>query len=278
MKEYSVLMSVYYKERPEWLQYSIESMLNQTIKTNDFVIVEDGKLTDELEKVILEFCQKYPDIFNIVKLEENVGLGKALAVGIKKCKNEWIARMDSDDFSYPTRIEEQMKILEEDNEVELVGTNVNEFSENINNVVSYVELPQKQNEIYKFSKRRCPFRHPTLLYKKEAIINAGNYRHFLLYEDYDLYIRLLKNGTKCYNIQKPLVCMRINENFYKRRGGLKYLSATLKFKNLQLREGYFSFGEYLVSTIPHILICLVPNFIRKKVYINLLRKKANTND
>ena len=274
MEKYSVLMSVYYKEKPEWLDYSIQSMLNQTIYPSEFVIVEDGKLTDELEEIILKYEKNFPKLFNIIKLEENSGLGIALSVGIENCKYEYIARMDSDDYSCPDRIEKEFKIFEKHPDLGLVGTNVEEFEENINNVSCHVILPEKHEEIYKFSKKRCPFRHPSLLYKKSEVLKAGNYREYYLCEDYDLYVRMLRSGCKCYNIQDPLVYMRIGKNFYKRRGGIKYMNTILKFKNEQLKIGYFSFTDYLKTTIPHIIVCLMPNSLRDYIYRNFLRKKV----
>lgn len=276
-RKYSVLMSVYYKENPEWLRYSINSMLNQTIAPSDFVIVEDGKLTDELEKVVLSFEKKYPELFNVVRLEKNSGLGIALSIGITKCKYEYVARMDSDDYSYPNRIENQFKIIKKNPKLGLIGTNVNEFIDSIDNVISYVCLPEKQEQILKFSRTRCPFRHPSLLYKKSEVISAGNYHNFYLCEDYDLYVRMLKNGCQCYNIQEPLVCMRIGKDFYKRRGGIKYLKTMIKFKNQQLKDGYFSFGDYVKSSTAHIIVCLMPNFIREYIYKKILRKRRRKN-
>lgn len=273
-EKYSVLMSVYYKENPEWLKYSIDSMLNQTIKPDEFVLVEDGPLTDELDKVIDEFEKNNKDLFKIIKLSINGGLGPALERGINECKNEFIARMDSDDYSVPNRIEKQFEIFEKYPDLGLVGSNVDEFEGDITRVNCHVILPEFQDDIYKFSKKRCPFRHPTLLYKKNAVLNAGNYREFYLCEDYDLYVRMLRSGCKCYNIQEPLVFMRVGSDFYKRRGGWKYMNTILKFKNEQLKIGYFSLGDYLKSTIPHIIVCLIPNKLRDYVYRNLLRKKA----
>lgn len=273
-REYSVLMSVYYKEKAEWLDYSIKSMLEQTIFPSEFVLVEDGKLTDELENVIKKYVDEYQNLFNIVKLEKNVGLGPALRIGIENCKYEFIARMDSDDYSCKNRIEEQFKIFEKDESLGLVGCNVEEFEGSIGNVNCHVILPETQEEIYKFSKKRCPFRHPSLLYRKSEVMKAGNYREFYLCEDYDIYIRMLKSGCKCYNIQKPLVYMRIGKDFYKRRGGIKYMKSILKFKNEQLHTGYFSLLDYLKSTIPHIIVCLMPNAVRDYIYRNFLRKKS----
>lgn len=266
-------MSVYYKENPEWLQYSIDSMLNQTIFPDEFVLVKDGQLTKELNYIINSYKKKYPKLFNIISLKENKGLGVALSTGLSKCKNEFVARMDSDDYSCPNRIERQFEIFEKNPDLSLVGCNVNEFEDDISNIVSKVVLPEKQNEIYKFSKKRCPFRHSTLLYKKSDVINVGGYRNFYMFEDYDLYVRLLRNSNKCYNIQDVLVNMRINKDFYKRRGGIKYIKYVLNFKNEQYRTKYFSLFDYLKSTIPHIVVCLMPNFMRIKFYRKFLRKE-----
>jgi len=153
-KKYSVLMSVYYKENPEWLKYSIESMLNQTIFPDEFVLVEDGPLTEELDSIIEKFVSEYPKLFKIVKIEKNVGLGPALELGVTKCSNEFIARMDSDDYSKYNRIEKQFKVYEKYPELGMVGTNVDEFEDNIENVNCKVILPETHEEIYKFSKKR----------------------------------------------------------------------------------------------------------------------------
>lgn len=109
--KYSVLMSVYYKENPEWLDIAIKSMMEQTIVTDDFVIIKDGKLTQELDTVLEKYEEKYPEIFNIIQLENNVGLGPALKIGVENCKNELIARMDSDDYSIQTRCEKQLQVF-----------------------------------------------------------------------------------------------------------------------------------------------------------------------
>ena len=271
---YSVLMSVYAKENPEWLRISIQSILDQTIPSNNFVIVEDGPLNKRLEGIINDFVIKNPKIFTIVKLKSNHGLGLALAEGIKHCTNELIMRMDSDDYSVPSRAAEQLRLFHKNPKLGIIGSNVAEFIDNIENIVSYVKLPKKHSEITKFSKKRCPFRHSAILYKKSEVLSAGNYRDFPLYEDYDLYVRLIRNGCLCHNIQKDLTYVRVSQDFYKRRGGIKYLKYTLNFKNHQLRSGYFSLTEYLVTTIPHIVVCIAPNFIRKAFYQKVLRKKA----
>ncbi len=273
-REYSVLMSVYYKENASYLDYSIDSILKQSVFPNEFVIVKDGKLTDDLDKIIKKYNDKYPKLFNIIELEKNMGLGEALRIGVLNCKYEFIARMDSDDYSVPDRIEKEFEMFEKMPELGLVGSNVEEFEDEIENIRCHVILPETNEQIKKFSKKRCPFRHPSLLYKKSEVINAGNYRTFYLCEDYDLYIRMIKNNCKCYNIQQPLVFMRISKDFYKRRGGWKYMKTILKFKSEQLKTGYFSIFDFLKTTIPHIIVCLIPNKLRDYIYRNFLRKKV----
>ena len=274
--EYSVLMSVYYKENPVWFKESIESILNQTVKTNDFVLIEDGPLTEELENIVLEYQKKYPKLFNVVRLKENVGLGHALAVGIEKCKNEFIARMDSDDISVPDRCEKELKMFNKQNELDMVGSNIIEFTDNIENALAYRKLPESDSEIKKYMRRRNPFGHPSVMFRKSKVLEAGNYRPYYLCEDYDMWIRMSKINSKFYNIQEVLVYMRIGKDFYKRRGGIKYLKSILKFKNEQYKNGFYSFKDYIITAGTSTVICLMPNFIRDIFYKKFLRKGAKS--
>lgn len=273
--KYSVLMSVYFKENPNWLEYSIESMMNQTVKPDEFVLVEDGPLTEELDSAVEKYAEKYPKIFNVVKIEKNGGLGPALKLGVENCRNEYIAMMDSDDYSVPDRIEKELNMFLENPDLGMVGSNVSEFIDDIDNVVSSVVLPESNEDIIKFSKKRNPFRHPSVLFKKSVVMSAGNYREYYLCDDYDMWLRMIRNNCICYNIQDVLVYMRIGADFYKRRGGSKYFKSIKKFKKEQLENGYFTKLEYYKSVIPHAIVCYMPNNLRDLVYRKLLRKKAN---
>lgn len=272
-REYSVLMSVYYKENPNWLDFSIKSMLEQTVFPSEFVLIKDGKLTEELDKVISKYTNIYPQLFKVISLEGNIGLGPALRIGVNNCKCEYIARMDSDDYSVPNRIEREFEVFESNPELGIVGSNVSEFIDSIDNVICNVILPENNDDIIKFSKKRNPFRHPSILFKKEAVLKAGNYREYYLCEDYDMWIRMIMTGCQCHNIQEILVYMRISDDFYKRRGGLKYLKSIKKFKKEQLANKYFTKNQYYKSIIPHVIVCLLPNSTRDFVYRSLLREK-----
>lgn len=271
--KYTVLMSVYYKEKPEYLSLSIESMLNQTVKPDEFIIVKDGPLTTELDEVINNFVTAYPKTFNIIVNETNLGLGPALAKGIENSKNELIARMDSDDYVVSTRCERQLEKFREDPKLGMVGSYEAEFVDDIDNVISIHRVPSENDEIERFMHRRCSVLHPTVMYKKSAVLKSGNYQSVLLYEDYDLFARMvLEYHIKSYNIPEPLYYIRTSEDFFKRRGGIKYPKTVLKFKWGQYRKGYMSLMDFCISGLGQAFVCVLPNSLRKIFYMKFLRK------
>lgn len=271
--KYTVLMSVYYKEKPEYLSLSIESMLNQTVKPDEFIIVKDGPLTTELDEVINNFVTAYPEMFNIIVNETNLGLGPALAKGIEDSKNELIARMDSDDYAVSTRCERQLDKFREDPKLGMVGSYEAEFVDTVDNVISIHRVPSENDEIERFMHRRCSVLHPTVMYKKSAVLKSGNYQSVLLYEDYDLFARMvLEYHIKSYNIPEPLYYIRTSEDFFKRRGGIKYAKTVLKFKWGQYRKGYMSSMDFCISGLGQAFVCVLPNSLRKSFYMKFLRK------
>lgn len=271
--KYSVLMSVYFKEKPEILKESIESMISQTIKFSEFVLVADGPLTSELDSVIGEYESKIKN-FRVIRLEKNMGLGPALKNGVLNCKYDWIARADSDDISVKNRIEMQFNRIFENPKIDFIGSHHIEFIDNIENVetYSYKKLPISYEEILKYSKNRNPFSHSVMLIKKSAIIDSGNYREYHLVEDYDLWLRMIRKGYYCENVDAYLSYVRVSKDLYKRRGGLKYLKSINKFKWEQYKVGYFSLYEYVKSIVPHLIVCILPNKVRETIYLKLLRK------
>lgn len=271
-ENYSVLMSVYYKEKPEYLKAAIDSILNQTVKTDDFVIVCDGPLNKALDDVIADYVRTAPGLFNVYRISTNLGLAKALNNGILQCKNELIARMDSDDISAPDRMERQLDAFKK-HDADIVGTNIIEFTENILNTKSARTVPESNDEIIQFAKTRSPFNHPSVMYKKSAVIDAGFYEDYKYFEDYNLWTTMLLKGYKGYNIQKNLLYMRAGEDMYKRRGGLGYVKCIFKFKNHLRKMGFISMGMFLISSIGRSVVSIIPNGIRTGIYSKALRKK-----
>lgn len=270
--KYSVLMSVYWKEKAEYLKKAIESIEDQTVKTNDFVLVCDGDLTEELNIVIKEKEKTMGSILNVIRLPENVGLGHALNIGINYCKNELIARMDSDDIAFNNRCEKQLEVFLEKPNVSICSGTVEEFSEDINVVDARRILPEEQKDILEFAKKRNPFNHPCVMYKKSAVEAAGSYQDFYLLEDYYLWVRMLMLGYEGYNIQEPLLHMRAGSEMYRRRAGWKYVKSQVELFRFMRNQRFIGTGQCVKSCIIRSGSALVPNWLRKLMFEKVLRK------
>ena len=271
--QYSVLMSVYHKENAEYLRTAMDSIWNQTIPTDDFVLVCDGPLTVELDAVIEKMEKEYPDTLHVVQLEENGGLGNALNEGIKHCKHDLVARMDSDDISRPDRCERQLKVFQEHLEISVVSGIVEEFTASTSEIEARRVPPETQEEIISFAKKRNPFNHPCVMYKKSAVEAAGGYQDFYLLEDYYLWIRMLQNGSTGYNLQEPLLWMRAGSEMYKRRAGWKYAQSQKALFKYMKDSGLISGLQYVQSVAVRTVSSLTPNWLREFMFKTLMRKK-----
>lgn len=268
--KYSVLMSVYSKEKPEYLKESIDSMINQTIEPDEIVLIKDGLLTDSLYDVISQY-EKNP-IFKSIQLENNVGLGKALNIGLSECRNEIVVRMDTDDISESDRCEKQIPILINNN-LSVVGSSVAEFIETKKNIIAYKDTVESNNDILRRMKYRNAINHPTVVFKKTDVLNSGGYQDFYLNEDYSLWIRMILKGYMFRNIKEPLVNMRINNETYLRRGGFKYFLTQKKLFDFMLEANFINYYEYIINnTIRFFARVLITNNIRKTLYLKLLRR------
>lgn len=269
---YSVLMSVYFKENPEYLKMSIESMRNQTIKPNEIVLVKDGPLNEKLDKVINEY--QSDAMFNIIELEENLGLGRALNEGLKNCKNEIIARMDTDDISESFRCEAQLKELEDPN-INVVGSAIAEFIDDTENIVAYKAVEENHQKIANTMKYRNPMNHPSVMFRKSDVESVGGYKHWLLNEDYYLWVRMLKEGFRFKNIDKPLVKMRITSETYMKRGGWEYFLTQKHLFDYMLKHDVIGMKEYTYNNcVRFVARVLVPNKVRMFLYQYFLRERS----
>lgn len=270
-KEYSVLMSVYHKERPEYLKQAIESIQVQSLSTNDFVLVCDGPLNDELDAVIQTKQLEMGENLNVVRLAKNGGLGNALNEGIKYCKNELVARMDSDDIAYPDRCEKQIAVFNTHSEVSICSGIVEEFTTDPNTVDTRRVPPETNAEIIEFAKKRNPFNHPCVMYKKSAVEAVGSYQGFYLLEDYYLWLRMLMAGYQGYNIQEPLLHMRAGSDMYLRRAGWKYAKTQAGLFKFMKQQGFIGNGQYIKSCVIRSGSALAPNWLRKFMFERVLR-------
>ena len=215
--KYSVLMSVYENEKKEYLEKAIESILKQTYAPDQFVIVEDGKLTDELYKVLDKYMDEYPKLIYRIPLPTNQGLGIALDEGIKHCKNELIARMDSDDISTEDRCEKQVALFEANPSLSIVSGCIAEFIDDPSNIISVRNVPERHEAIRRRMRTRSAFNHPAVMYKKNEVILSGGYGELKRKQDHDLFSRMMNNGCRAYNIQDVILFFRADAGNLKRR-------------------------------------------------------------
>lgn len=266
-KRYSVLMSLYKKERPEYLRLALNSMLNQTVVPDEIVLVEDGPLTDELYAVLDE----YP-MLHRVKNKTNLGLGLALNVGLKECRNELVARMDTDDCSKPDRCEKQLIRFEEKPYLAVVGSHIDEFVGDISNVISQRVVPTSSEEIYNYAKKRSAFNHPAVMYSKTAVLENNGYADLKRNQDVDLFGRMQFAGYKAENIDEALLWFRSSDELAKRRKSWQntwsYIATIRKFWKM----GYASFTDYVIVGIAQTGMYLMPIQVQNYVYKKFLRK------
>lgn len=271
MQNYSVLMSVYAKEKPEYLRLSMQSMWDQTVPTDDFVLVCDGPLTDELNEVIVEMQREHGDVLHVVRLEKNSGLGIALAEGILHCKNELVARMDSDDISRKDRCEIQLKFFEDKPDIDICGSHIIEFEGTPDNELSRRKVKLIHDEIVEFQKTRTAFNHTTVMYKKSSVYNAGNYMSMPLIEDSYLWVRMILNGSQCANIDDYLVYVRTGRDMIARRGGWDYFKKYKAGRKKIMDTGFINLSDYYYTVAAQFVVTMMPGKLRMFVFTKFLR-------
>jgi glycosyltransferase involved in cell wall biosynthesis len=263
---FTVLMAVYYKDDPVLFSKALSSVYANTLLPNAVVIVADGPLTNDLESVISNFTIK--DGFKLVRLDKNVGLPKALNIGLESIDTDYVFRADSDDVNLPDRFLTQMIYLNKG--YDLVGSDILEFDVDGTSLGKRV-LPRSQNELLKFVKKRNPFNHMTVAYRKSLVLRVGGYPNIYLKEDYALWASLMSIGAKMVNINSVLVHVNAGQGMYRRRGGLRYAFAEIALQKHLYKKGLKTFSESIFDGILRSLIFCTPQSFRQFVYEKFLR-------
>lgn len=273
MDNYSILTTVYAKEEPSFLRDSIESMLAQTVRTNDYVIVKDGPLTAELDAVLAEYAEHY-DFFHIVALEENVGLGAALRAGLSVCKNDLVARLDSDDISMPNRCECQLQAFDEDADLVIVGTDMYEFNNDPDEIIAVKVMPHAPEELYRYGKRRNAFNHSSVMYRKSVIEKHGSYSTMRRSQDVELFSKILFYKYKCINLNQPLIKFRCGDTRVKRKKSWRNVQSDLRIFWKIHKMGYSGFGDYLYVLVIQLGFYILPEGLAGYLYRKLFRNSC----
>ena len=270
---YTVLMSVYKNDSPEFLKIALKSIYdNQTRKPDEIVIVFDGPLTKQLHEVLDDFKGNRADIIKFFPQKQNRGLGEALRIGSGKCTGDYIFRMDSDDISAPNRFEKQINYIEEHSEIDVLGTDIAEFQSSLDEDMRLRVCPEKHEDIIRMGKRRSPMNHVSVCIKREALIKCGGYRTLLLLEDYYLWLRMIVGGCRLANLHEPLVFVRVGNGFDSKRG------AKERITGWKVLQDYMQ-KNHLITRIQAIMnICYIkvfvntPPWMKKRIYSLFLRE------
>jgi glycosyltransferase involved in cell wall biosynthesis len=248
----------------------LESIANQTLPSDEIIVVKDGMLPVELEDTLLSWQDRLP--LKIVGYKENKGIIYALNYGLNYCSHELVARMDSDDICSINRFERQILFFEKNQDVVLLSGYINEFNEVPNDMSSIRKVPTGYENIIKYLKRRSAFNHVAVMFKKSAIFAVGGYQ-VKGFEDYDLWIRLIQAGFKADNLPEVLVYVRIGNNMISRRRGSRYVKNEIDFLRRLKKNSYISLVELIILLILRVPLRLLPSRILVLIYLKFLRKK-----
>lgn len=271
--KFSVAMSVYKNDQPNYFKQAMDSIIKQTLTPNEIILVIDGPISDELKNVVDTYENKY-SLIKTIWLKENKGLGNALKLAVENAKYDLIARMDSDDIAVCDRFEQQINIFKTNPNVDIVGGDISEFIDVDTNIVGIRKVPKENNEIREYMKTRCALNHVTVMFKKQTVIAAGNYQDWFWNEDYYLWIRMVLINTYFQNTGTTLVKVRVGKEMYKRRGGKKYFISEKKLQDFMYKNKVISLPTYIINVTKRLIVeIILPNSLREWVFKNLARSK-----
>jgi len=276
MVKFSLLMCVYDRECPQHLKQCLESINCLSLVPDEVVIVKDGPLSPVLEEVLAGHRFSEGLMVNFIALPENVTLGPARAAGVLAAVNEWVAIMDSDDICRPDRFVKQLSLIDSNPNLGLIGGQIAEFAGDFGDAYRAATrvVPTEHKDIVRFAKIRNPFNHMTVMFKRDEVLKAGNYRYFPLFEDYDLWTRMIKNGTICANHPDVLVDARIDGSTFGRRRGVSYIGSEWRMQKQLKALGLINNAEFIRNTVLRIPVRLLPGKVIGEVYKGFARKRS----
>jgi glycosyltransferase involved in cell wall biosynthesis len=269
---FSLLVSVYDGDRPEYIRRAFRSAVDdQTVRPDQVVIVRDGPVRDEIASCLEELGRTSPVPVTFVPLSRNGGLGPALDQGLAASWFDVIARMDADDVAMPHRFEVEMPLIQD---ADIVGAGLLEFVADTDDIVGQRVPPTEPGQIQRYARMHDPFNHPTVVYRRRAVLAAGGYGEFPLMEDYALFARMLAGGARAVNVAEPLVFYRVGAEAYKRRGGTGLLRSELRLQREFRRTGFTSRAEYVRNVAIRGGYRMVPWWLRRAVYRPIVERRT----
>jgi glycosyltransferase involved in cell wall biosynthesis len=261
--KFSVVISVYKNDKSEYFKEAVVSLLNQSLQPNEIIIVVDGEVTSQLNKLI-EYFEALENV-RVLRLAKNLGLGLARDYAIRQTKYSIVAVMDSDDISLPDRFSWQMKVLRSQ-DFDLVGGFIEEFRSVPGDCGLVRKVPLGHDDVISVGRWRQSINHVTIMFKKTAYFRSGGYHDVRGIEDYDLFYRFFITGSRVCNIDRVLVDVRFNSDTVLRRRGWRYYRAIVGIYGKMLKARYISIPRYLLLSLLQIFVRLSPPAILTIAY------------
>ncbi len=270
--DFSVLMSVYKKENPKFLDQSLCSIEDQTVLPTEIILVEDGPIPTALQEVINKHRANFVNDFKVIKSIRNQGLGGSLRLGTKFVSTNWIARMDSDDINVRNRFELQLNEIVKEPNLAVIGGQIQEFAGEPSNIVGYRKVPISEPLIRQFIKWRSPFNHPSVMLNKKLLQRVGGYVPYGNLEDYYLWSRIIVQNLHVKNIDQALLYMRVDKGMYRRRGKLSNIKYFYDLRKFLYNHDIVNWRERIMGDWIMTLNILMPGWVRKIIYQHVLHK------
>ena len=272
-KPFSVLLCVYGKDNAEHFQIAVNSILDQTVRPAQVVLVVDGPVPPELDQVIQRY--ETEPVFQVIRLEVNQGHGIARRTGLEACSNDLVAVMDADDISVNDRFEKQLAAFDADPSLDIVGGIITEFIHETENTAGRREVFPNDDQIKEDMKKRCPMNLVTVMFRKSSVEKAGGFVDWYCEEDYYLWLRMVQADMRFGNVADNLVFVRVGEEMYQRRGGWKYFTSEARLQKWMLQHRVIGFSTYVVNVAKRLIVqVLLPNRLRSWVFRKFARKQA----
>lgn len=273
--EFSVLMSVYRGDDPHHFRKAFASAVTeQTRPPSQVVLVQDGPVPGQLAGEIDRAIESSPVRVSFERLGRNLGLAEALSVGLRLSDFDVVARMDADDIALPTRFERQLPLI--DAGADLVGSGMLEFLDDVGSIVGRRVPPTDEEAIRRSARFHDPFSHPTVVYRRSAVLAAGGYRAMGLMEDYWLFVRMIANGARVCNLAEPLVMYRVGAGAYARRGGVAQWRSEIALQRAMRTIGFTTWPQYVRNVIVRGGYRFIPVDIRQFAYRRFMADRSAT--
>jgi glycosyltransferase involved in cell wall biosynthesis len=262
---FALLLPVHAGDVADYVRLAFRSAVDeQTLRPDQVVLVQDGPVPDPVAECVTELRDTSPVPVTFVRLEANLGLGPALDAGLAASEHDVVARMDSDDISMPHRFAVQLPLISAG--ADIVGAGLLEIGSDVSDVVGRRTPPSDPDEIVRYARIHDPFNHPTVVYRRQAVVAAGGYGDLPLMEDYWLFARMLKNGARPANVPEPLVYYRVGAGAYQRRGGRTLLRSELALQRRLLDDGFTTRAQYVRNVAVRGGYRLLPWWVRRAAY------------